>query len=80
MKKLVLPEKGAEILFDVRDENIRLLESLFDVKISARGSRVSIEGKAEDVAGVEQILADFSQLVEEGSATPSGPGRTPDAS
>ena len=66
MKKLVLPEKGAEILFDVRDENIRLLESLFDVKISARGSRVSIEGESQDVAEVERILADFSNLIEQG--------------
>ena len=30
-RRLVLPEKGAEILFDIRDENVRLLESLFDV-------------------------------------------------
>ncbi len=72
MKRLVLPERGAEILFDVRDENIRLLESLFDVKISARGSRVSIEGKAEDVAGVERILVDFSNLVEEGCEFSNG--------
>ncbi len=66
MRKLLLPDRGAEILFDVRDENIRLLESLFDVRISARGSRVSIEGTEDGVERVEQILADFSTLVNEG--------------
>ena len=66
MRKLVLPEKGAEILFDVRDENVRLLETLFDVRISARGSRLSIEGSEAAVHSVERILTDFSQLVQEG--------------
>lgn len=66
MKKLTLPEKGAEILFDVRDENIRLLESLFDVRISARGSSVTIEGQEEATGSVEQIFQDFSHLVSNG--------------
>lgn len=66
MKKLTLPEQGAEILFDVRDENIRLLESLFDVRISARGSSVTIEGQEEAVGSVERIFQDFSQLVSDG--------------
>jgi len=66
LKKFVLPERGAEILFDVQDENVRLLETLFDVRISARGSRVSVEGNSEDVDGVERLLKDFSDLVEEG--------------
>jgi len=66
LKKLTLPEQGAEILFDVRDENIRLLESLFDVRISARGSSVTIEGQEEAVGSVERIFQDFSQLVSDG--------------
>lgn len=66
MKRLTLPEKGAEILFDVRDENIRLLESLFDVRISARGSSVTIEGQEEAIGSVEKIFRDFSALVAEG--------------
>lgn len=66
MKKLTLPEQGAEILFDVRDENIRLLESLFDVRISARGSSVTIEGQEEAIGSVEQIFQDFSHLVSDG--------------
>ncbi len=66
MKKLTLPEQGAEILFDVRDENIHLLESLFDVRISARGSSVTIEGQEEAIGSVERIFQDFSHLVSDG--------------
>jgi phosphate starvation-inducible PhoH-like protein len=67
LKKLVLPEKGAEILFDLQDRNIRLLESLFDVRISARGSQVRVEGEEPNVARIEGILNEFSLLLQEGA-------------
>lgn len=66
MKKFVLPEKGAEILFDLQDENIHLLEALFDVRISARGSHLTIEGEPEAVKKIRLILTDFSRMVEQG--------------
>lgn len=72
MRSLQLPVRGAEILFDVRDENVRLLESLFDVRISARGSQVSIEGPVASVARVEEVLTDFARLVEEGRTFSNG--------
>lgn len=61
-----MPERGAEILFDARDENIRLLESLFDVRIHARGSKVSVEGRSEDVGSITRLLQDFADLVQRG--------------
>lgn len=72
MKKLVLPDKGAEILFDVRDENVRLLEGLFGVRISARGSVLSVEGEDAAVRNVERILKDFAELVQEGHEFSNG--------
>ncbi|MFQ5928078.1 MAG: PhoH family protein [Acidobacteriota bacterium] len=66
MKKIILPERGAEILFDVRDENVHLLESLFNVQISARGSQLFIEGEQEQVQTLERILEDFASLVSQG--------------
>ena len=63
LKKVFLPDQGAEILFDVQDENVRLLESLFQVKISARGPQVFIEGREEKEERLETILKDFSVLV-----------------
>jgi len=66
LKKIALPEKGAEILFDLQDENIHLLEALFDVRISARGSQLTLEGEREAVRRIEQILTDFAELVGQG--------------
>ncbi len=72
MKKIVLPEKGAEILFDSQDENIRLLEDLFDVRISARGEHISIEGGNSGVQKISDILTDFSELVSGGFVIQNG--------
>ncbi len=72
MKKIVLPEKGAEILFDSQDENIRLLEDLFDVRISARGEHISVEGSIGGVQKISDILTDFSDLVSGGFTIENG--------
>ena len=72
MKKIALPEKGAEILFDSKDENIHLLENLFDVRISARGEHISIEGREKGVERIAEILTDFSEIVSSGIAIENG--------
>ncbi|HUG42901.1 MAG TPA: PhoH family protein [Acidobacteriota bacterium] len=72
MKKLVLPGRGAEILFDARDENVRLLEKLFQVQIHARGAQVSVEGTEEGTRSVERILSEFSELIRGGVAFSNG--------
>ncbi len=72
MKKIVLPDRGAEILFDVQDENLRLLESLFGVEIHARGSHLTIQGEEANVRALERILADFANLVVQGQRFSNG--------
>ncbi len=72
MKKVVLPDRGAEILFDLQDENIHYLERLFEVEIHARGSQLNVQGEKEGVRAVERILNDFSQLVEQGQRFSNG--------
>jgi len=72
LKKIALPEKGAEILFDSKDENIHLLENLFDVRISARGEHISIEGREKGVERIAEILTDFSEIVSSGIAIENG--------
>ena len=72
MRKVLLPARGAEVLFDVRDKTVRLLESLFQVRISARGSQVSIEGEEDKERELESILSDFSGLIIEGCAFSNG--------
>ncbi len=72
MKRIVLPARGAEILFDLQDENIHLLESLFNVSISARGSELFIQGEEQGVLTLERILSDFATLVAQGQEFSNG--------
>jgi phosphate starvation-inducible PhoH-like protein len=55
-----------ETLFGVHDQNIKYLESLLDVRINARGQDLTVDGDPQDVATVERILEDFSDLFAEG--------------
>lgn len=66
MKKLILPEQGLDVLFGAYDENIKYLESLFDITISARGNDLTLDGNIRDLQIVEKILIDFAELVKEG--------------
>ncbi len=72
MKNIILPNRGAEILFDLQDGNVRFLESLFDAEISARGTQLFVRGDRKTVAALERILADFSRLVENGQSFSNG--------
>ena len=66
MKKIELPPRGLETLFGVHDQNIKYLESLLDVRINARGQDLTVDGAPRDVATVESILEDFSDLFGDG--------------
>ena len=58
MRKIAVPEEGIETLFGAYDENLRHLESLFDVRIRTQGNELIVEGEPDDVAGralVEQL-------------------------
>lgn len=66
MKQIELPPKGLETLFGVHDQNIKYLESLLDVQINGRGHSLTVDGEPKDVATVQQILEDFSELFAEG--------------
>lgn len=66
MKKLILPEQGLDVLFGPYDENIKYLESLFDITITARGNDLILDGNIRDLQIVEKILLDFAELVKEG--------------
>jgi len=65
-RKILLPDRGAEVLFGVHDENLHFLESLFAVTINARGGELTVQGEEEDVRAVEQILVEFATLLQQG--------------
>jgi phosphate starvation-inducible protein PhoH and related proteins len=64
--KITIPERGLEALCGPYDQNIKYLESVLGVRVGGRGDELTIEGDEADVAIVERILKDYSQLFEEG--------------
>ena len=44
MRRIALPERGAEALFGTHDENLRFLEETLKVRIKSHGSELIVEG------------------------------------
>src|SRR3954447_15002030 len=61
--ELALDEQQTHTLFGNHDENLRMLEDEFGVKISSRGNEIFVQGTAESVATVERLLAQMQQLI-----------------
>jgi phosphate starvation-inducible PhoH-like protein len=67
MANLTLAEQGIESLFGTHDENLRRVERAFDVRVSARGSELRIEGDdPQRVAAAEHLMRELSALLESG--------------
>ncbi|HMC21158.1 MAG TPA: PhoH family protein [Thermoanaerobaculia bacterium] len=66
--ELRLDDEGTQALFGNRDENLRMLEDEFKVKISSRGSEIFVQGDAQNVAPVEKLLGEMQDLIEQGYA------------
>jgi len=64
--QLTLDEQGTHALFGNHDENLRMIEDAFDVRISARGSEIKVQGDPGDVKPVEKLLAQMQALIESG--------------
>jgi phosphate starvation-inducible PhoH-like protein len=64
--ELTVDEKGTHALFGNHDENLRMLEDEFKVKISSRGSEIFVQGPPESVSRVEKILAQIQELIGQG--------------
>src|SRR6266852_9401282 len=64
--ELRLDDEGTHTLFGNRDENLRMLEDEFKVKISSRGGEIFVQGAAESVAPVEKLLSEMQDLIEQG--------------
>ena len=64
--ELTLDDEGTHTLFGNHDENLRMLEDEFDVKISSRGNEITVKGDAGNVAPVEKLLTQMQQLIEQG--------------
>src|ERR1043166_1609815 len=64
--ELTLDEQGMHTLFGNHDENLRLIEDTFDVRISSRGNQINVQGSSGDVAPVEKLLGQMQELIASG--------------
>ena len=62
MSRLTLAEEGLESLFGAHDQNLKRIERAFDVRLSARGTELAIEGESEQVERVRRLMEDLSSL------------------
>ncbi len=66
MSRLTLAEEGIEVLFGAHDQNLKLVEREFDVRLSARGNELAIAGEPEPVERVRHLMVELSVLSSRG--------------
>src|SRR5467141_3648514 len=66
MKRITLPEEGIETLFGNYDENLKHLETLFNVRIRTQGHDLLIEGDSSNLDKVDRVVGQLSSLLREG--------------
>ena len=55
MKRMTVPEEGIETLFGSYDENLKHLESLFNVRIRTQGHELLVDGESPDLERVDRV-------------------------
>ncbi|MET0553923.1 MAG: PhoH family protein [Vicinamibacteria bacterium] len=72
MKRVGVPERGAELLFGTHDENLRFLEQTLKVRIKSDGGELLVEGAPEGEEKVAQVFGQLGDLMKDGYAVASG--------
>jgi phosphate starvation-inducible protein PhoH and related proteins len=76
MRKIQIPDEGAESLFGTYDENLKQLEGQFNVRIRTTGSELIVEGEPADVAHAEKVLDQLTALMRGGYRLAAGDVKT----
>src|SRR5438552_84424 len=66
MKRITVPEEGIETLFGSYDENLKHLESLFNVRIRTQGHELLVDGEASNLDRVDRVFGQLSSLLRDG--------------
>jgi phosphate starvation-inducible PhoH-like protein len=66
MKRITVPEEGIETLFGSYDENLKHLESLFNVRIRTQGHDLLVEGDSANLDKVDRVVGQLSSLMRDG--------------
>jgi phosphate starvation-inducible PhoH-like protein len=76
MRKIQIPDEGAESLFGTYDENLKQLETQFGVRIRTAGKELIVEGEPADVARAEKVLDQLAGLMRGGYRLAKGDVKT----
>jgi len=66
MKRITVPEEGIETLFGSYDENLKHLESLFNVRIRTQGHELLVDGESPDLDKVDRVVGQLASLMRDG--------------
>ncbi len=76
MRKIQIPEEGAESLFGTYDENLKQLQTQFGVRIRTTGTELIVEGEPADVARAEKVVDQLTGLMRGGYRLAKGDVKT----
>ena len=66
MKRIAVPEEGIETLFGSYDENLKHLESLFNVRIRTQGHELLVDGESSGLDRVDRVVGQLAALIRDG--------------
>jgi phosphate starvation-inducible PhoH-like protein len=66
VKRITVPEEGIETLFGSYDENLKHLESIFNVRIRTQGHDLLVEGESAGLDRVNRVVGQLSSLMRDG--------------
>jgi phosphate starvation-inducible PhoH-like protein len=72
MRRVTVPERGAEALFGTHDENLRFLEEQLKVRIKSHGAELVVEGDPEGEEKTAQVFAQLGDLMKDGYSVAAG--------
>jgi phosphate starvation-inducible PhoH-like protein len=76
IRKIQIPDEGAESLFGTYDENLKHLETQFSVRIRTTGNELIVEGEPTDAARAEKVLDQLATLMRGGYRLTKGDVKT----
>jgi phosphate starvation-inducible PhoH-like protein len=72
MRRIAVPERGAEALYGTHDENLRYLEDNLNVRIKNHGPELVVEGAEQAEHIVAEIFDQLGSLMKDGYSVSAG--------